>query len=130
MVSIAKKIWIGLAALTLFFGGGLTALLILTSGSGCENQVLMEEFAPGGEWRAVAFTRDCGAAARISYQLSILGKQEPLSSNDVGNVFVHEREFDFKWLSDQQLAVEGLPAPHLHEANVKGIEIVYGNVER
>ena len=66
---------------------------MLLSGCGnfdmCGNKVLQRVKSPDGQYKAVIFSRDCGATTGYSTHVSILSGGAPLS-NDAGNVFVSD----------------------------------------
>jgi len=70
----------------------------------CGNEVLSTNVSPNGRYTAYTFTRDCGATTSVSYQLSILKKDQELK-NKSGNTFVSKQEFDVEWADDTQLNV-------------------------
>ena len=76
---------------------------LLFSGA-CANETLSTNDSPNGRYTAYTFTRDCGATTSVSYQLSILKKDQKLK-NKSGNTFVSEQEFDVEWARDAQLNV-------------------------
>ncbi|MBO0586847.1 hypothetical protein I2484_05985 [Sporosarcina sp. E16_8] len=88
-----------MGAVSLFF----ISIQLLFSGA-CGNEVLSTIDSPNGRYTAYTFTRDCGATTSVSYQLSILKKDQE-HKNKSGNTFVSKQEFDVEWADDTQLNI-------------------------
>src|SRR5262245_14369431 len=54
----------------------------------CDNQVVAEWPSPDGNYKAVAFVRDCGATTRWSTHVSVLRRWNWVGRNDLGNALV------------------------------------------
>mgnify|MGYP002779653509 FL=1 len=77
----------------------------------CENNIIRETSSPDNKWKAVAFSRDCGATTSESVQISILNEQETLNDEATGNVFIADKfNPSIKWLSATKLEIT-IPAP-------------------
>ncbi|WP_342504999.1 DUF5412 family protein [Sporosarcina sp. FSL K6-2383] len=108
---------------------GIIVLFFLTIHSlfagACANEVLSANDSPNGTYTAYVFTRDCGATTSVSYQLSIL-KKDQILKNKNGNTFVSEKEFDVEWTDDRQLTVYPTSAKTIKMKNKRGkVSIVY-----
>lgn len=53
----------------------------------CGNEIYKESLSPDGKFKAVVFSRDCGATTGLSTQISILPVGDDLD-NEAGNIFV------------------------------------------
>ena len=53
----------------------------------CQNEIKRQIKSPDGKLKAVVFSRDCGATASPSTQVSLLKAEEQLP-NEAGNIFV------------------------------------------
>ena len=86
-------------------------------GAGCGNTIIQTAPSPGGNSRAIIFTRDCGATTGFSTQVSILPTQDALP-NESGNVFMSDADHGtapagrgggpnvwVKWLAPNQLKI-------------------------
>lgn len=91
----------GLAALAAGAWVGVNAAL-------CDVLLIREEKAPGGELRAVVFSRSCAFDNSPNFQLSLFEPGEKLRDYDTGNVFVSEKDITFAWRSATELSVAGL----------------------
>jgi hypothetical protein len=54
----------------------------------CSNSPISETPSPGAEFKAVVFTRDCGATTGFGTHVSILSNGTALSPSDGGNLFI------------------------------------------
>jgi hypothetical protein len=73
-------------------------------GDMCGNDTIQKINSSSGEKVAYSFERSCGATTGNSSQLSILEKDEALQ-NKAGNTFRTDKDFSFKWLSEDTLQV-------------------------
>ncbi len=53
----------------------------------CSNAIYSQAFSPNGEFKAVAFSRDCGATTSFSTHVSLLHSNDNLA-NEAGNTFI------------------------------------------
>ncbi|HNQ79371.1 MAG TPA: hypothetical protein PK747_09520 [Acidobacteriota bacterium] len=105
----------------------------------CENHILFESSSPNMAYKAVVFSRDCGATSSLSTHLSIVRKSKKLPNN-YGNVFQCDTNhgktpyipgqgahIEIKWLSEDELLVVYDPNCRVYEKelNYKGIRIKY-----
>lgn len=115
-------ILIGLiGTIVLFF----LAIRFLFAGA-CGNDILSTNDSPNGTYTAYVFARDCGATTSISYQLSIL-KKDQILENKVGNTFISKEEFGVEWTDDTQLTVTYPTSAETFKMNNKRgkVDIVY-----
>ena len=72
----------------------------------CENELLFQVNSPDNQYKAVIFTRDCGATTAKSYQISILKIDKEFDNKEKGNLFIAELgsrplvPIGFAWSSD------------------------------
>ncbi len=64
----------------------LSAVVLSTSCSGCNDVVISEVLSPGGTQKAIVFVRDCGATTGFSTQVSVVSSSRASVSGS-GNVF-------------------------------------------
>jgi hypothetical protein len=110
----------------------LTALaslfLIFAAGCGmCGNEIGYESRSPNGEWKAVAFERDCGATTRATTQVSVLQGSQSLP-NEPGNIFSADGNFPVRmeWKSDQELQITYPPGTHnVVEGQISGVKVEF-----
>lgn len=67
--------------------GTVYACMDMVWGDMCGNQTIEEVQSPDKKYKAVVFTRDCGATTGYSTQLSIIETSEQLE-NETGNTFI------------------------------------------
>jgi hypothetical protein len=80
-----KLLWaLLILALTL---GAVYACMEFLSGDMCANEIIEEIPSPNKGFKAVIFTRDCGATTGYSTQLSIIDNSANLD-NEAGNVLI------------------------------------------
>jgi len=109
----------------------------------CGNSVVAEFPSPNGRWKAVVFSRDCGATTDFSTQVSLLKAGDSLA-NDGGNLFVADRDHGkapagpsggpavaVRWVSDGQLRVEhhSLARVFKAEALRQNVKIEYAVIQ-
>lgn len=80
----------------------------------CGNKILQELPAPQGKWKAVIFSRNCGATTGYSTHVSILPTTQPLT-NSAGNVLITDiyasspadesLPLEVQWLGRDTLAI-------------------------
>jgi hypothetical protein len=80
----------------------------------CGNEILQELTAPYGKWKAVIFSRNCGATTGYSTHVSILPTTQPLT-NTAGNVLITDiyasspadesLPLEVQWLSRDTLSI-------------------------
>lgn len=94
--------------------GALVLLAVLGAGAWygaevalCDNRIAKEEKAPGGKLRAVLFSRSCAFDRSPNFQLSVLEEGSALHDFDTGNIFIAEKEFNFRWDGERKLVVDG-----------------------
>ena len=97
----------------------------------CGNQLLSSTPSPNFKLKAVAFERDCGAAASTSIQISILRERDQLTERDHGNVLTMDdlprQGYRVDWKGDEQLVIHFSEKPEifLQEKEVRGVKISY-----
>lgn len=57
----------------------------------CENKIISTYPSPKGDYKAIIFSRDCGATTDFNTQISILDKGEELA-DDGGNTFIADTD--------------------------------------
>jgi hypothetical protein len=67
--------------------GTMYACMDLIWGDMCENSTIEEKLSPNKKFKAIIFTRDCGATTGYSTQLSIIETSGELD-NETGNVLI------------------------------------------
>jgi hypothetical protein len=94
----------------------------------CGNEVVASVSSPSGAYKAVVFTRDCGATTGWSTQVSVLRGSEQLP-NEGGNTLVLEGKSPVQvtWKSESALSLSGTSGGRLfkQERVVHGIAIAY-----
>jgi hypothetical protein len=102
------------------FHVSMAGLLLAGCGGGldpCENGPRREVLSPDRTWKAVAFTRGCGATGSDSLHVSVLGAGEVLPRAP-GNVAVLEGtealDVRLRWRSARTLEVEHAPEARWH----------------
>jgi hypothetical protein len=120
-----KSVFITIIIIFGVFIAGKYTLEILF-GDMCGNDTIQKIPSPSGDEVAYSFKRSCGATTGNSAQLSILEKDEPLQ-NKAGNTFRADKDFSFKWLSDDTLQVIYDIKSETYEMDkrVNGIRIEY-----
>jgi hypothetical protein len=81
-----KKLFYGLLIVVAIPGTVYTCMDMFW-GDMCGNQIVEEVQSPNNKFKAVIFTRDCGATTGYSTQLSILEMTDQLE-NETGNTFI------------------------------------------
>lgn len=72
----------------------------------CGNRILSETYSPNKQFKAVVFSRDCGATTNFSTHVSIMNSWEKLDNGNTGNVFVTDSAANVKWDNDGSLSIE------------------------
>lgn len=103
----------------------------------CSNETLDELPSPDGSFKAISFTRDCGATTDFSTQVSILRPNSSLP-DEGGNIFVAETgrapsgpgggpSVTLRWLSPTELAIAHHPDARLFKAvrQFTGVRVIY-----
>ena len=78
----------------------------------CHNEIKCQVESPDGKLKAVVFSRDCGATASSSAQVSILNSEERLP-NEGGNIFVIDDDhsdavsldISVRWIGDRKVEI-------------------------
>ena len=74
-------------------------------GNDCVNEVREELPSPNGNFKAVAFSRNCGATTGANMQVSVLKIKEKLP-NDGGNTLIVDKgEAKVSWTQDGDLLI-------------------------
>jgi hypothetical protein len=73
----------------------------------CDNEIISENYNASHNYRAVVFTRGCGATTLDSTQVSIIGKNSKLKNNP-GNIFIKLGKgfVETKWVDDKTLLIK------------------------
>ena len=97
----------------------------------CENRVIRQIRSPDSRYKAVIFERDCGSAAGISTQVSLLSAADQLP-NGKGNLIIAEGRANS---SDVQIIWKGTKSLYLSysgnlkiqktKSKVRGVQILY-----
>lgn len=76
---------------------------------GCVNEPLQTIVSPSGAFKAVVFSRDCGATTGFNTQVSVLGANETLP-DEGGNIFISNKPLPIavRWSSDSALQISGV----------------------
>jgi hypothetical protein len=109
----------------------LASLVVLAGQSGCDagcsNETVSSQGSPSGAYKAVVFSRNCGATTGFNTQLSILKASE--APNSSGNALILDATIPLviRWSSETRVSVEGANgAKHFkQERSVSGIEVSY-----
>ena len=114
-----------LVAAPLVIGLAVALFVRLVPRTSCANEVLVELPASGGAHRAVVFHRNCGPAAPVTTNVSVVPADAPLP-DDVGNLLIVKdvQALDVRWV-DAEHVVIGYPrdaGAHLEAGAVHGIE--------
>ena len=126
---------LALAAISVFFG----AVALPGAASSCANSPLFELLSPNGEFKAVAFSRDCGATTSFSTQVSLLGPNDVLPKEG-GNLFAADTNHNsapsgpgggpvvrLAWAGPSVLRVERHPLARvfLSRPSLNGVQVEY-----
>ncbi|MFZ2451756.1 MAG: hypothetical protein WAW36_14665, partial [Methylovulum miyakonense] len=95
------------------------------------NKIIQNALSPGNGFKAVLFSRDCGATTNFSTHISLIASDEELP-NESGNVFIVDGDpkdlnIEINWLTPTDLVVRhaaGLTT-HKKENRYRGITISY-----
>lgn len=91
----------------------------------CGNDITGTIPSPDGKYKAILFTRDCGATTRKGYQMSIFKKNKELKNNS-GNIFVSFHPFTVDWHGNKEIEIDGVDYDQFtHEIEYKDIKIIY-----
>lgn len=95
-------------------------------GDMCGNEVIQAVPSPNGKKVAYLFNRDCGATTSVSFQLSIMDKDDRLP-NKSGNTFVSDGEFTIEWVNEKSLRIYYKVSSRTYEMDtrVNGIKVEY-----
>jgi len=82
---------------------------VLAGCSPCENVVSQSISSPSGEYKAVVFSRNCGATVEFNTQISVLRSSDILR-DDAGKILVlgGSIPLKIKWLDNSKVSIEGL----------------------
>lgn len=110
------------------FGTVFLALLLAACDSVCENVVSQTIFSPSEAFKAVVFSRNCGATTGFNTQISILPANEPLLAES-GNTFITNKSVPIvvRWGSDLSLQIVGVGdiPPIKQNSGVSGVTVTY-----
>ena len=87
----AGSFLLGIVALLVITGIGITYAIGKAFDDTCENQLLSEVLSPDQVYRAIIFQRSCGATTGFSTQVSVLEAMGTLP-NKSGNIFVADTD--------------------------------------
>lgn len=114
----------------------LSLLIVLILGLiGCvnmsSNDIVKSIDSPNGEYRAIAFIRDCGATTDFSPQVTLLKKGHKFR-NVPGNIFIgnHSKFIDISWKDDSTLIITydcDKKDIFKQEKNKYGVHIIYNH---
>ncbi|WP_457418711.1 hypothetical protein [Roseateles sp. P5_E7] len=110
----------------------LVALTISAALVGCDvacgNEPIADATSPGGDLRAVVFSRNCGATTGFNTQISIVRTGDPVPDGG-GNTFIADGTVPLKlqWTSEAELVVSGALGSKAfkQERHVNGVLISY-----
>ena len=104
------------------------ASLLAGCGSVCENVVSQTISSPSEAFKAVVFSRNCGATTGFNTQMSILPANEPLP-DEGGNTFITNGSVPIvvNWGSDSSLKISGVgdTPPIKKNPGVSGVAASY-----
>jgi hypothetical protein len=89
--------WMLLITVSLLFAGCF--------GSDCVNEVREELASPSGNFKAVVFSRNCGATTGANVQVSVLKMKEELPDTGGNTLIVDKGEATVSWKVDGGLLV-------------------------
>lgn len=91
-----------------------TLWLLFASLFRCDNEIRAQIDSPDHQFKAVVFSRNCGATTSFNTQLSIIPYKDALP-NDEGNVFIEDQgaakslNIKVSWLGPQKLMISYYP---------------------
>ena len=107
----------------------LGGVLVLSSCSDmCRNETVSESVSPDGRYRAVVFTRDCGATTDYSTQVSILPASSDTPPRGIGNTFVCAGgDVGVDWTSGGGLMIHCPSQTRVFKSKtrVRGVDVTY-----
>ena len=88
--------------------------------------IMSEKLSPDSKNKAVSFRSNAGATTAYGYHLSILKPHRRLK-NMGGNAFLSYSEFDFEWVSDNEILVTVRENGHIfhQHSQVGNVNITY-----
>ncbi|PPD51148.1 MAG: hypothetical protein CTY16_00425 [Methylobacter sp.] len=127
IIKVAAVVFISLIGLA------ITSLVLVSeflSGM-CGNEIIQNALSPGNHFKAILFSRDCGATTNFNTHISLIAPDEGLP-NESGNVFIvngdpKDLNIEIDWLTPTDLVVRhaaGLTA-HKKENRYRGITVTY-----
>lgn len=83
------------------------SILLLSCGNLCGNDIKKEVVSFDGNYKAIAYIRDCGATTSFSPHISILKAKGKINNSSTGNAFqgYGSDEIDIKWKDKDTLIV-------------------------
>ena len=109
---------------------GLLALLLMACNL-CSNRGAQATYSPDRRFKAVTFTRNCGATTDWNSQVSILRAEESLG-NEIGNVFAVSASSEAPtvttvWTSSNTLVIRHKKNEHVFRAETtfRGVAVSY-----
>lgn len=106
------------------------SLLLVACGGLCGNEVTQTVASPSSAFKAVVFSRNCGATTGINTQVSVLRENEQLS-NEGANTFIANGSVHLvvRWENDATLSISGLGnvSPIKKAQQVSGVAVTYAN---
>jgi len=124
-----KQDLIDLVIILVIFSIGILLFLYMISGM-CGNEILKEVPDSNNKYKAVIFSRDCGATTGSSIQISIMQSDKTLK-NKGGNIFVMGHDgrgsAEVKWINDKKLRINYHKPDRIYhqKKGFFGIEIIY-----
>ncbi|MFK5707527.1 DUF5412 family protein [Lysinibacillus boronitolerans] len=124
MKLVKRLLIVAVIIIAIYMGGRY--VLDLLFGDMCGNEIIQEVPSPNGKKVAYLFNRDCGATTSVSFQLSIMNKDDKLP-NKSGNTFVSDGEFTIEWINEKNLRINYKESSRIYEKDtrVNGIKIKY-----
>jgi hypothetical protein len=94
---------------------------------GCSNDPIKQAVSPSGTWKAVAFSRNCGATTGVNIQVSVIAANQDLRGDASGNALIvdHTELVSLQWKSDSELQITTATAARVfkQEAVINGVAI-------
>ena len=104
------------------------ALLLGVCGGVCENVPSQTISSPSGMFRAVVFSRNCGATTAFNTQVSVLRANDALP-DEPGNTFISgvSVPIAMRWSGDSALQISGVgdTSPIKQHPRVLGVAVTY-----
>ena len=102
--------------------------LLMGCGARCENEVHEVSVSPAQDFKAVLFSRSCGATTGFNTQVSVVPSSAS-ALDESGNVLVMDGQSQVRmsWRAERELAITGLNSDEVFKraTEVNGVAIFY-----